>query len=41
MELVKKWDSRGYVLGSDQINFKGTGEALLSKKKFQELILGK
>jgi ABC-type branched-subunit amino acid transport system ATPase component len=41
MELVMKWVSRSYVLESGQITFTGTGEELLSNKKFQELILGK
>jgi len=36
-----KWVSRSYVLESGQITFEGTGEELLSNKKFQELILGK
>ena len=41
MEAVMKWASRTYVLESGQITFEGTGEELLSNKKFQELILGK
>ena len=41
MEAVMKWASRSYVLESGQITFTGTGEELLSNKKFQELILGK
>jgi len=41
MEAVMKWVSRSYVLESGQITFTGTGEELLSNKKFQELILGK
>jgi len=41
MESVLKWVSKSYVMESGEITFEGTGEELLSNKKFQELILGK
>jgi len=41
MESVLKLVSRNYVMESGEITFEGTGEELLSNKKFQELILGK
>lgn len=41
IESVLKLVSKSYVIESGEIAFKGTGEELLSNKKFQELILGK
>jgi len=41
MESVLKWASKSYVMESGEITFEGTGEELLSNKKFQDLILGK
>lgn len=41
MESVLNLASRSYVVESGEITFKGSGEELLSNKKFQELILGK
>jgi len=41
MESVLNLVSRSYVMESGEITFEGTGEELLSNKKYQELILGK
>ena len=41
IEMVLGLASRSYMMESGQITFQGTGEELLSNKKFQDLILGK
>ena len=41
IESVLKLVSRSYVMESGKISFEGTGEELVSNKKFQDLILGK
>ncbi|PKP59778.1 ABC transporter ATP-binding protein [Candidatus Atribacteria bacterium HGW-Atribacteria-1] len=41
IESVLNLVSRSYVMESGEITFEGTGEELLSNKKFQELILAK
>lgn len=41
IESVLNLVSRSYVMESGKITFEGTGEELLSNKKFQDVILGK